>query len=256
MPTLPQSAPYRGPNGNGQGQGQIPADLQRMLDEYDETLRDLRGELKDVQTELKKRKESADSTQVPRYIEDIPGKRVSYWWVISIPTDAAIADGSVWTGSQTLSQDGPFVINSTRAFWRVTTASGGTPDPFLRAFLPPCKLSFLIAGMGSNLDHTSLVAANLKDMPDWFFQFQLSGGDRLWQNSNIPSSVFTTDGVRPEYLGMPGWVERNDTFTVQMTASVAATAPDAGARGTMYIVQSGYKILRPIDFAESFGMNP
>lgn len=244
MANLPTAMPMR-------TQGYSVAD-------YEGALRQLGTELSSVKGDLARMQSQNDTKLAPRFIEDIPGKRVPYWWLITVAIDSAISDGARWTGSSTLSQDGPFVITSTRVFWRVTTASTGTNDHFIRSFLPPCKLPFLIAGT-SAAAATSYEDAKLQDVVDWFLSIQVAGGGRLWQNSNIPAPVFTTDGVRPEYLGIAGWIERNDTMTIEATATVsttAAAAPDSAARGTLYVVHTGYKILRPIDYAEAFGMSP
>src|SRR3990167_8493044 len=235
-PRLPVAHPA---NGSAQGYGQLPPDVGQMIANYDRMLREMRGEVTDLQKQIADLIGKEDGKLAPRYIEDIPGKRVPYWWVISISIDSAISDGARWSGAATLSQDGPFVINSTRAFWRVTTQSASADADVSRAFAPVSRYPMLLA---------AATAAPVidRDIIDWFFAIQLSGGDRLWQNSDMPGAVFATQGNRPEYFGMPGWVERNDTMTIQATASIsstAANAPDTSCRGTLYIVHSGYKIL-------------
>lgn len=243
------------PMQSAHGYGNPP--FQPQLMQYDEAMKRIMNECADLKKQIGDMRDSQQAKLAPRFIEDVAGKRVPYWWLITVAVDSAITEGARWTGASTLSQDGPFVINTTRVFWRVTTASASTNAHMDRSFLPPCKLPFLIYGAGGTVANC-YEDAKLQDVVDWFLNIQLAGGGRLWQNSNIPSPVFFT-AERPEYLGMPGWIERNDTMTIEATATVsstAASAPDSTARGTLYIVHSGYKILRPIDYAEAFGMTP
>ena len=185
---------------------------------------------------------------IPRFIEDIPGKRVPYTWVITVDYDSAISNGTVKSGSATLSQDGPFVAATYKCFWQVTTITSGADADIQRVFLPPGRMPWFMTA-------NTVTLAPPRDQIDLLLTLQLSGGDRLWQNRSIPAISFY-DTHRPYYLPMPGLIERNETLTIECTAQVsdtAGSAPDSGARGTVFFVVDGYKILRPLDYAESQG---
>lgn len=206
---------------------------------------ELRGYLEETRKVSQQRVQEGT---VPRYIEDIPGKRVPYTWVITATYDSAISNGTVKSGSATMSQDGPFIATAYKAFWQVTTATSGEDADILNVFLPPGRMPWLIR---------AVTAAPVvpRDAIDFLINLQISGGDRLWQNTDVPAISFY-DTQRPYYLGIPGVIERNETLTVQTTAQVtttAANAPDSSARGKFWFIVDGYKILRPIDYVESQG---
>lgn len=188
---------------------------------------------------------------VPRFVEDIPGKRVPYKWVITVAFDSAITNNSAKTGSATLSEDGPFVITAYNAFWQVTTLTSGEDADVQNAFLPPGRMPWLFRA-------ATAAPVIPRDAIDFLVSIQLAGGGRLWQNTAFPA-ITLYNGEYPNYVGIPGLVERNETMTLQVTAQVSGTAgnaPDSGARGTFWFVMDGYKILRPIDYAEAQGWTP
>ena len=237
-------------NPYGNGMGQMPEDPNTAL------LRALHGvqaqSAATAQLIQKFLEEGAEKGKpqgvVPRFVEDIPGKRVPYHWVIPVNFDEAISNNSHKTGSATLSEDGPFVVTEYACFWQVTTQSSGADADVSRAFLPPGRGPIIMRA-------ATAVPVIDRDIIDFTVTLQLSGGDRLWQNTAFPA-VCIYDGMSRSYVGLPGLIERNETLSVTATAvtsSTAANAPDSACRGTFWWICRGYKILRPIDYADSQG---
>lgn len=236
-PPPPPPGPYNG-------------DLAAVLDQLRQSQDGLAHALMEVLTELKESRKGRQGV-VPRFIEDIPGKRVPYTWVITAPFTSAISNQTRVSGNATLSEDGPFVITQYTPLWQVTTISASNSDASIEnAFLPPGRLPFLIRNVGGALP------AMPCDIIDFTIALQLSGGDRLWQNTDAPAIKYYDAQTSSTYVGIPGLVERNETMTVSVTAQTSGTAtdaPGAAARGTFWWVMDGYKILRPIDYAEAQG---
>ena len=219
-----------------------PAVIRNIQDEI-ARMRQVHG---GIEQAIKSMESKLAARRVPRYLEDIPGKRSAYWYVVQVLFDAQFAQGLQRSATVPISQEGPFVWHNFSCFWQITTA-GDTAAEVLRAFRPPTCLPMITRAA------TAAIALDTGSV-DFLLQFKTSS-NRVLSNgtSGIPSAALWREN-RPEYLAVPHWLERAETITVDATMQMGTTnAPTEPARGTLWCVFAGYQILMPIDYATAFG---
>lgn len=175
------------------------------------------------------------SPLTPVYVEDIPGKRVPYTQVAQGTFSATSANTRTAITFQ-VSQDGPFVCTWVSAYWRVTS---GSPTGGQGRWRPISSL-FALQPDGAGGTFT------VPDVVDFEYEVQQGGADRNWQNIALSSRDLYGEhaDTRPHYLGIAGFLERNEVVTINVTMTRNPTT-----EGLLKFHFVGYKILQPISFA-------
>ena len=182
---------------------------------------------------------SALTPLVPRFIEDIPGKRVPYTYGVNLQPAA----GAAWTtalvsGVVTISSDGPFLATGLVAAWRPTTGTSVVGAIAMTGRWRPISSTNAIVSDGA----ASLIA--LPDAVDFTWNYSEAGSDRARQNIDRSSVELFSNQDRPCYLPIADFFERNTAVTVNVTMLRAPTNA-----GVLWFGFAGYKLLQPIAFA-------
>lgn len=178
-----------------------------------------------------------------RYIEDIPGKRVPYFYQfqINIPgptTPTQSVAGQRLTTIQQISQDGPFVCTTFLSAFLMKTYSigpysladegSGRPNdpaagsevitPLTGRWRPvastadPFAGAYLGYGVGPNTTAGALIPQTFRPgLIDFVFEIQDQSVDRMRQNTPIPSRYLFSEFDRPIYLPVSDFYERGST---------------------------------------------
>ena len=170
---------------------------------------------------------------VPRFIEDIPGKRVPYTYGINI----AITNTAQTPGVITISSDGSFLATGLIAAWRPTAFAAGPPVNTIGRWRPISSVNAVVA------DGAGTIIA-LPDSVDFTWNYMEAGSDRNRQNIDRSSVELFSNQDRPCYLPIADFFERNTAVTVNIT--MLRTPTNAGV---LYFGFCGYKLLTPIAFA-------
>ena len=234
-----------------------PADLQQHLNGLYAQIRGLQGQLEglsgdnsglgqlknDVEKVIKEQAEAKSLLQTPRFIEDIPGPRMPYTYVIEIPFTAL--DTVSQTRSVTIAADGPFVTTAMTAFWRPTDAA----STFTNQWLPVSRLSTRV--FNGQLPALLNADADFIQYPEFSFKMTTGGSGRFWQSDWLAGPMFDQmPAARPWYTGISGWIERTNTVSVEARPEVPIPANQTGS---IWMYLEGYQILIPINLAEQFG---
>jgi|ETNvirnome_2_300_1030623.scaffolds.fasta_scaffold14082_3 hypothetical protein len=201
------------------------------------------GALKaDVDKVISEQEKAKALLQQPRYIEDIPGPRMPYTYVVNVPFTAA--DTASQTDSVTIAADGPFVVTSMTAFWRPTDSASA----FVNQWLPITRLPFRVGGV---VPATLEADVAFLQLPEFSLKLTTGGSGRFWQSDWLGGPLFDqTRGDRPWYTGIAGWIERTNTLSVEVRPEIAIPANNTGE---VWVYFHGYQILIPINLAEQFG---
>lgn len=177
--------------------------------------------------ELKSLMKASQGT--PRWIEQLPGRRVPYWAAIDI-TIAASSTSRV-EGSHTVSTDGPLVINGIAMFFQRTSS------PYNGFWVPATTVEARIApatqtqGVGGLLDSPVLGSFDV--------EFTEAGADRNWQNSAFASALFSPAMGGTFVLPVSHLVPRASVITAKVTPTFAQTVA-----GKVEVILCGYKIVQ------------
>ena len=177
---------------------------------------------------------SALTPLVPRFIEDIPGKRVPYTYGVNI----TITNTTQTPGTITISSDGPFLATGLVAAWRPTTGTSPVGAIAMTGRWRPISSTNAIVSDGA----ASLIA--LPDAVDFTWNYSEAGSDRARQNIDRSSVELFSNQDRPCYLPIADFFERNTAVTVNVTMLRAPTNA-----GVLWFGFAGYKLLQPIAFA-------
>lgn len=211
-------------NGNGNGPvvmdaGQIFAALRKSQGEVNA----LKQGMREIQALL------AKNANAPKWIEDLPGKRVEYNGVI----DVAIPANSLSRveGSYPVSTDGPFVITAIAMFYQ------RTEGPYAGVWAPASMLNSKI-----DAGNTGLGFLGLYDQPvvgSFDVEFAESGSDRNWQNNPFSSAIFAPSIGGVYVLPVGALIGRSALVLVRVTPTVAQEQ-----EGKVQIILLGYKIVQ------------
>jgi hypothetical protein len=169
------------------------------------------------------------SIDSPRYIEDIPGKRVPYMAGISI-TISANSTSRV-EGTFTVSRDGPFIVTALHMAWARTTGAyqgwwgpATTYDMRIAANTPQMGLDYLF----------DQVVVHSFDV-----EIADKGSDRNWQNIAFASSLFSPQMGGIYGLPVSYMFDTNSVCEVRVTPNAAQAVA-----GKVLIELLGYKIVQ------------
>lgn len=211
----------------------MPSPEEKLAALYAQQRKD-RSQIKDLTQVVEELKSVVQvAADAPKWIEDIPGKRVPYIATIEINVDS----GSLTRqeGQYPVTQDGPFVTTGMAMFW--TRTSGAYQGYWMPATTFGLKMAHAEMGLGfGGLFDNPCVATFDVEIAD-------SGSDRNWQNIAFASALFN-----PESGGIYMWptaymFATNSVARVYVTPTVAPTTD-----GTVAVLLLGYKIVQGVAY--------
>jgi hypothetical protein len=169
----------------------------------------------------------AKNANAPRWIEDIPGKRVQFNAII----DVLIAGNSLSRieGSYSVSTDGPFVVAGIGMFYQRVAG------PFAGVWAPATMTENKIQPAGTGF-------LGIYDQPvvgSFDVEFAESGSDRNWQNSAFSSGIFAPAVGGVYVLPVAALLGRSALVMARVTPSV-----QQAYNGKVQILLLGYKIVQ------------
>jgi hypothetical protein len=175
----------------------------------------------DNERKLAEREGSSDR---PYNIEDIPGKVVPYWALITIAV--ASSTTSDLPGTHTVSMDGPFCVTDLYAYWRPT----GSASQQNRWRAP-----------SSVEPESELAAATFEDdLIDFLWKLEDAGSDRARMSGPLPSALLSAGRVGTGALPVADVFPGGGIIRVTITP-IRSLATNH--EGTLYFVLGGYKKL-------------
>lgn len=216
-----------------------------------------------------------------RDLDSIPGVRTPKWYQAIIPFQ--YRDSAEKFTSIDINPEGPFVITQITPLWVV--GDGLTPEgsnlseyfvngnlglhfPVASGRVLPCTAFPFISktlgytnsdGNGRNTPSAPQLFYRsastdpdewgvLSDIPEMFFQIQVSGTGKFWTNQPISAAAFYGYFGRPLDVGVLGWVDRGDRITISATPSVPV--PHIGR---VFFILHGYQILGDVSISKELG---
>jgi hypothetical protein len=199
--------------------GQIFAALRKSQQE----VMTLKQGLREVQALL------AKNANAPKWIEDLPGKRVQYEGVIDV--DIPAQSLTRVEGSYPVSTDGPFVITSVAMFYqRKEGPYAGVWGP---ASMLNSKIDAGLSGVGFLGIYDQPVVGSFN------VEFAESGSDRNWQNNSFSSALFAPSVGGVYVLPVGALIGRSGLVLARVTPTVAQEY-----EGQVQIILLGYKIVQ------------
>lgn len=176
------------------------------------------------------------TADAPKWIEQIPGRRVPYKAVIDLPIDANST--SKVDGTFNVSQDGAFVLTGIGLFYkRMNPPAPNPPTPFAgiwgyaTASAARIISVFPTASGFFGLDQPHITSGALQIID--------RGSDRQWQNKEVASALFSPEagGIYVEPVAC--LFDRDSVIEASFTPGVAVDYP-----GLVECVLCGYKIVQ------------
>jgi len=178
------------------------------------------------------------STDSPKWIEQIPGRRVDFKAVIDLPVLANTT--AKVEGIYTVTEDGQFVVSAIGAFfqkleglgagiWGYASASDGrVADLALQAVLGLCYDGIF--------DQPHIISGDVT-ITD-------RGSDRRWENRDFSSALFSAQAGGVYVMPVSCLLPRNGVVEVGFTPSKAIPY-----KGKVQIILLGYKIVQGSTYA-------
>jgi hypothetical protein len=176
-------------------------------------------------TELQKA--SVDS---PKWIEQLPGRRVPFWAAIDL-TIAADSTSSV-SGNYNVTEDGPFVMTGIAAFFQRT--SGAYQGHWGFANTADARINGAGGqqhGFGYIYDQPNIISGDFKVVD--------RGSDRNWQNRELASALLSPEAGGVYVFPVACLVDRSSVIEVTFTPGVSI--PQSGK---VQMILCGYKIVQ------------
>jgi hypothetical protein len=212
-----------------------PAEVRRMVDsvaqQAAQSNKSLLVEMEALRQDLETLR-TTEAVRVPRFIEDIPGPRQPYYYVLQIPFH--LGDTAQNQSSVTIATDGPFICTAMSAYYKMTSGQVGT----IGAWMPVTTLPFNIYN----------AAGPPAGAVEFSFRILTGGSGRQWQSDWLPAPMIHGWADSPHYTGVKGWVDRTNTLTVQARPEFAVPS-----NGDVWFIFEGYQILTPVDLAKILG---
>jgi hypothetical protein len=171
------------------------------------------------------------SVDAPKWIEQIPGRRVPFWGIIDL-TISADSTAKV-DGTYSVTEDGPFVVTGVALFFKKT--SGSYAGIYGYANAAGSRIASGSTGMQHGYQY-------LTDQP-WVISGSLQiadrGSDRNWQNKEVSSALFSPEAGGVYVLPTACLFDRNSVIEVGFTPGVSIPYS-----GSVQCVLLGYKIVQ------------
>lgn len=269
-----------------QTQGQMQAsllDLQKMIFDFKSEISNLslisRNQMDDFDRDIK----ALTNSLLPnvRDLDSIPGVRTPKWYQVVINFD--INDDSEKFSTIDINPEGPFVVKQITPLWFVgngnNVSGNNKPEYFANGLgggdivpsgrILPCSAYPLIL---KTLGYTNSVSTGygipsmpqlfyrdtyignttswgpLSDIPELFFQIEITGTGKMWTNQPISAAAFYGYFGRPLDVGVLGWIDRGDRLTIKAIPSVAV--PHVGK---VLFILHGYQILGDVNISKELG---
>jgi hypothetical protein len=165
----------------------------------------------------------------PKYIENMPGKRVPYMAGISITIDANSTARA--EGTYTVSRDGPFVVTALQMSWQRTSGAytgwWGPATTFDMRIAPATQNM----GLGYLFDQVVVHSFDV-EIAD-------KGSDRNWQNIAFASTLFSPQAGGIYGLPISYLFDTNSVAEVKVTPTAAQAVS-----GKVLVELLGYKIVQ------------
>lgn len=169
----------------------------------------------------------AKNANAPRWIEDIPGKRVQFNGIVDIPI--AAQSRSRVEGSYSVSTDGPFIIVGVGMFYQ------RIDGPLAGVWAPATMTENKIESAGTGM-------LGIYDQPvvgSFDVEFAESGSDRNWQNNAFSSGLFAPAVGGVYVLPVAALIGRSALVMVRVTPTVVQPYD-----GKVQVLLLGYKIVQ------------
>lgn len=173
------------------------------------------------------------NADAPRWIEQIPGRRVPFWAIVDL-TIAADSTSKI-DGTYSVTEDGQFVVTGVGLFFKKT--SGAYTGIYGYASAAGAKIGAVGQqhGYGYIADSPWVISGSLKIVD--------RGSDRNWQNKEVASALFSPEAGGIYVLPVACLFGRNSTVEVSFTPGVAIPYS-----GSVQCVLCGYKIVQGQSF--------
>lgn len=175
-------------------------------------------------TELQKA--SVDS---PKWIEQLPGRRVPFWAAIDL-TIAADSTSAV-SGNYNVTEDGPFVMTGVAAFFQRTTGAYAGHWGFANTADARIASVSQQHGFGFIYDQPNIISGDFKIVD--------RGSDRNWQNKELASALLSPEAGGVYVFPVACLIDRSSVIEVTFTPGVSI--PQAGK---VQMILCGYKIVQ------------
>jgi len=165
----------------------------------------------------------------PKFIEEIPGRRVPYFATI----DIIIAANSTAKaeGTYSVSTDGPFVCTGIAMFFQRTVA------PYEGQWGPASTYDLKMAPASQQLGFNFLFDTPVVGSFD--VEIAESGADRNWQNNPFASALFSQEEGGVYVLPASNLFARAGVVTVRVTPTLVQPVA-----GKVQIILLGYKVVQ------------
>jgi hypothetical protein len=187
------------------------------------TIAQLSSQIQEIKSLLEA---SGDS---PKYIENIPGKRVPYMAGISITIDANSTARA--EGTYTVSRDGPFVCTAIQMSWQRTSGA------YTGWWGPASTFDMRIAAASQQLGLGGLFDQVVVHSFD--VEIADKGSDRSWQNIAFASTLFSPQAGGIYGLPVSYLFDTNSLAEIKVTPTAAQTVS-----GKVLVELLGYKIVQ------------
>lgn len=168
-------------------------------------------------------------SNVPKWIEDIPGKRSPYFAVIEISLAAnSTARGE---GVHNLSVDGPFVCTGVALFFKKTSGA------YSGSWGPATAFGARIAPTGQQ--HGFEYIFDQPNCSSFTVEIVDQGSDRNWQNKPVASALYSPQAGGAYILPSTHLFGRTATITLRVTPDVSMPYTS-----TVQGIFLGYKIIQ------------
>ncbi|MFH1645991.1 MAG: hypothetical protein ABIB11_06180 [Candidatus Omnitrophota bacterium] len=173
------------------------------------------------------------ANDAPKWIENIPGKRVPYMAGITI--NIAASSTTRVEGTFTISRDGPFVCCAIHMVWKRTTGA------YQNWWGPATTYDLRIAPASQQLGFSALFDQVIVHSFD--VEIADRGSDRNWQNVAFASTLFSPQAGGVYVLPIAYLFDTNSVAEVALTPTAAQTVA-----GTVLVELLGYKIVQGATF--------
>jgi hypothetical protein len=170
---------------------------------------------------------------VPRWIEEIPGKRQPHFEVIEILLDADSAAKK--EGTTTVSIDGPFVCTGVALYFQKTSGA------YANIWGPATAFGARIPTTGQQHGY-----AYLFDQPhcsSFTVEITAHGSERLWQSKPVASALYSPEAGGAYILPASHLFKRASTIRLAVTPDVSM--PYSGKVQGIFL---GYRILQGYNY--------
>jgi len=211
-------------NGNGGNGGTVDPRARAGVSSLATRLKQHEAQLQQL-TALQKA--TADA---PKWIEQIPGRRVPYWGVIDLliePNSTSKVDGLF-----NVSEDGPYVVTGIGMFYKLT-GDADAAGVWGYATAAGSRIPAVVPSVGflNILDQPHVTSGSIRIVD--------RGSDRQWQNKPVASALFSPEAGGIYVLPVACLFDRNSA--IEASFQPGLSVPDSGV---VECVLCGYKIVQ------------